>query len=61
VRVNDFYLYWIWGFSFSSIFYLIFIGDFFITIGEVGALIIGYGFFLIGVDGIDFLQGLGEA
>jgi hypothetical protein len=40
---------------------LIFIGDFFITIGEVGALIIGYGFFLIGVDGIDFLQGLGEA
>jgi hypothetical protein len=36
-------------------------GDFFITIGEEGALIISYGLFLIGVVGVDFLQGLGEA
>jgi hypothetical protein len=40
---------------------LIFIGDFFITIGETGAFVIGYTFFLTGVEGIDFLQGFGEA
>jgi hypothetical protein len=61
VLVNDFSLYC--GFYLSSIFYfsLIFIGDFFITIGETGAFVIGYTFFLTGVEAIDFLYGFGEA
>jgi hypothetical protein len=61
VLVNDFSL--CCGFYLSSTFYfsLIFIGDFFIAIGETGAFVIDYTFFLTGVEGIDFLQGFGEA